>query len=102
MDTKSLSSRQVCWAQELSWYPFQIDYRQGKVNGDANALFRFPQRSQSKKEELRAKNTQILHHLQSLLTNVSLLGLSFSTFASNMKSLHQVLICGTHIFPQLR
>ena len=27
MDTKSLSSRQVRWAQELSCYHFQIDYR---------------------------------------------------------------------------
>ena len=27
MDTKSLSSRQVRWAQELSHYHFQIDYR---------------------------------------------------------------------------
>ncbi len=26
MDTKSLSSRQVRWAQELSWYYFRIDY----------------------------------------------------------------------------
>ena len=26
MDTKSLSFRQVCWAQELSCYHFQIDY----------------------------------------------------------------------------
>ena len=26
METKSLSSRQVCWAQELSCYHFQIDY----------------------------------------------------------------------------
>ena len=26
MDTKSLSSRQVCWAQKLSYYHFQIDY----------------------------------------------------------------------------
>ncbi len=27
MDTKNLSSRQVYWAQELSWYHFQIDYQ---------------------------------------------------------------------------
>ena len=54
MDTKSLSSRQVRWAQELSRYHFQIDYRQGKANAAADALSRFPQRSQSKEEELRA------------------------------------------------
>ena len=27
IDTKSLSSKQVCWAQKLSRYHFQIDYR---------------------------------------------------------------------------
>lgn len=37
MDTKSLSSRQVCWAQELSRYHFRTDYRQGKANGAADA-----------------------------------------------------------------
>ena len=56
MDTKSLSSRQVCWAQELSQYYFRIDYRQGKVNAAADALSRFPQRSQDEKDELRAEN----------------------------------------------
>ncbi len=38
MDMKSLSSRQVRWAQELSRYHFRIDYRQGKANGAADAL----------------------------------------------------------------
>ena len=38
MDTKSLSSKQVCWAQELFCYHFHIDYRKGKVNKAANAL----------------------------------------------------------------
>ena len=27
MDTKNLSSRQVRWAQELSWYHFEMNYR---------------------------------------------------------------------------
>ena len=45
MDTKSLSSRQVRWAQELSRYHFRIDYRQGKANAAADALSKFPQRS---------------------------------------------------------
>ncbi len=39
IDTKNLSSRQVRWAQELSRYYFRIDYRQGKANGAADALF---------------------------------------------------------------
>ena len=38
MDTKSLSSRQVRWAQELSRYYFQIDYCQGKANRATDAL----------------------------------------------------------------
>ena len=52
MDTKSLSSKQVRWAQELSRYHFQIDYRQGKANAAADAFSRFPQKSQSEEEEL--------------------------------------------------
>lgn len=47
MDTKSLSSRQVRWAQELSRYPFRMAYCQGKANRAADVLSRFPQRSQS-------------------------------------------------------
>ena len=42
MDTKSLSSRQVRWAQELSRYYFQIDYHKGKANGAADALSQYP------------------------------------------------------------
>ena len=50
MDTKSLSSRQVRWTQELSQYHFWINYRQGKANAATDALLRFPQRSQSEEE----------------------------------------------------
>ena len=39
MDTKSLSFRQVCWAQKLSYYHFQIDYCQDKANEAADACF---------------------------------------------------------------
>ncbi len=38
IDTKSLSSRQVRWAQELSKYYFRIDYQQGKANEATDAL----------------------------------------------------------------
>ena len=31
IDTKSLSSRQVCWVQKLFRYNFQIKYHQNKV-----------------------------------------------------------------------
>ena len=54
MYTKSLSSRQVRWAQELHRYHFRIDHRQRKANGAADALFCFSHRSQTKEDELRA------------------------------------------------
>ena len=52
MDTKSLSSRQVCWTQELSWYHFRIDYCQGKANAAADALSRFLRKSQDEEDKL--------------------------------------------------
>ena len=52
VDTKSLSSRQVRWAQKLFRYHFRIDYRQGKANGAADALSRFPQRNLEEEEKL--------------------------------------------------
>ena len=96
MDTKSLSSRQVRWAQELSWYYFRIDYCQGKVNAAADPLSRFSQRSQDEKDELWAENIQIFHRLQNSLTSANLARLSISSY------LHQVLICGTYVLPRLR
>ena len=63
MDTKSLSSRQVRWAQELFWYYFWIDYYQDKANAAADALSRFLQRSQDEEDELQAGNSQIFHCL---------------------------------------
>ena len=100
MDTKSLSSRQVCWAQEISRYYFHIDYRQSKANAAADALLRFLPRSPDKEEIFRVKNTQIFHWLQFLLTNASISRIS-STFSLSLTPLHQVLVCGTHVFLQL-
>ena len=84
MDTKSLSSRQVRWAQELSRYHFRIDYRQGKANGAADALSRFPQRDDEEEANLQAENTRILHRLQFSLTNASISGLNTSFPASRL------------------
>ena len=61
MDRKSLSSRQVRWAQKLSQYYFRINYCQGKANAAADALSRFPQRSQDEEKQLWAENGQILY-----------------------------------------
>lgn len=75
-------------------------YRQGKVNGTADALSRFSQRGQDVEDALRTENTRILHYLQSLLTNASLSGLSLSS-PTSLTPLHQVLLCETHVLPQL-
>ena len=61
MDTKSRSSKQVLWAQELSKYHFQIDYWQGKANGVADALSRYLQQNAEEKETFQAENTKILY-----------------------------------------
>ena len=63
METKSLSSRQVYWAQKLSRYHFQIDHCQGKANGAADALSRYPQWSVEEEKTLCSKNVKILHRL---------------------------------------
>ena len=93
MNTKSLSSRQVRWAQKLSYYHFRIDYYQGKANGVANALSQYPQQSAEEENTLRIENVKILYHLQSSLEKV----FRFST--SCLLPLHQILIYTTTVFP---
>ena len=101
IETKSLSSRPVYWAQKLSCYYFQIDYYQDKTNKAADTLSQYPQQSTEEEKTLCAKNVKILHRLQSLLVKVS--GLSMSQLSSNQLSLlHQIFMCKTTIFPQLR
>ena len=64
MDTKSLSFRQVYWAQKLSQYHFRINYCRDKPNVAADALSRFSQRSQDEEKELQAENSRIFYCLQ--------------------------------------
>ena len=52
MDTKNLSLKQVCLAQNLSKYYFQIDYCQNKANEATNVLSCFLQRNKNKQEKL--------------------------------------------------
>ena len=59
-------------------------------------MSRFSQRSQDEEKELRAENGRILHRLQNSLTSANLASLSAPSH------LHQVLICGTYVLPQLR
>ena len=100
MDTKSLISYQVRWAQELSSYYFWIDYCQSKANGIADALSRFPQQDDKEKANLWAENTWILHRLRSSLTNASISGLNITFLGLSPQ--HQVFIYGTYALPQLR
>ena len=97
MYTKRLSFRKVRWAQELSRYHFRINYCQGKANGAADALSRYPQRSQGEEEILQAENTKIFQRLQSSLTNAR----ASSTPPAYVASLKHVIICGTHALPEL-
>ena len=106
MDTKSLSSRQVKWAQELFWYRFQIDYHQAKANSSADVLSRGPWRSQAEEETLQAEKSRILHCLQAPLTYINLERFSWSGLVPNpeavsLSPLHQIFIRGTHMLPQL-
>ena len=100
IDTKSLSSRQVRWAQEFSQYYFWIDHRHGIVNAAADAISKFSQKSHDEKDEIRAENGQIFHRLQNSLTNANLAELSFSS--SLPSHLHQILIYRGYVLLQLR
>ena len=93
MNIKSLSFFQVRYAQKLFRYHFHIDYCQNKTNGAADALFRYPQRSQSKEKTFQAKNTRIIQCLQSSLSNAYV----SSTFFAHVVSLKHIIICRTHI-----
>ena len=97
MDTTSLSFRQVCWAQKLSCYHFQIDYRQAKANGAVDALSWYSQQSAKEEKILYTTNVKILHRLQSLLAKVS----GFLINSSHLSSFYQVLIFGITVLPQL-
>ena len=98
MDIKSLSFRQVRWAQELFCYYLQIDYYQSKVNGAIDALSRYPQRNTGEENNFQIENVKILYRLQSSLFNATLSGLSIS---AELSQLHQVLIYGIYILLQL-
>ena len=62
MTTTKLSFRQIRWAQKLSRYNFNIDYKQNKKNF-ANALSRRSNFMQ-KNDDAIEENKRILHRLQ--------------------------------------
>ena len=78
MATKSLSSRQVRWAQELSLslgiIPGSTIVRARPMDLQTLCLVS-PQRTHAEKEKLRAENYRIFGRLPSSPTNASLLGL---------------------------
>ena len=97
MNPKSLSSKQVCWAQELFYYHFRIDYRQSKAKEAANTWFHYLQQSAEEEKTLQAEIVKILYRLQSLLVRVSGLLVNLS----QLSPFHQIFICGTIVFPDL-
>ena len=102
MDTKSLSSRQVRWAQKHSQYYSWIDHGQSNVNAAADTLSRFFQKSQNGEDKIRAENGQIFYCLQNSLINACLAGLIFFSLSSLPTYLHQVFICGTYVLLELK
>ena len=62
----------------------------------------FSQRDNKEEANLQAENTCIFHWLQFLLTNISLLQLSFSrlnaSVNSNLSPLHKIFFCRTYVF----
>ncbi len=46
---KQLNQQQVCWAEQLADYKFQIHYKKGNENGEADALSRQPDHEGVKK-----------------------------------------------------
>ncbi len=56
--TKQLNQWQVCWAEQLVNYKFQIHYKRGNENGEADALSRRPDHKGVKKihAEILSKN----------------------------------------------
>lgn len=82
IDSEILSSKQVCLAQKLSWYYFWIDYHRSKANGATDVLSKYSQRNAKEEATIKAKNTKILHRLQTSLAKVSELS------AHNISSLY--------------
>ena len=83
MDTKSLSFKQVRWAQKLSRYHFWIDYKYGKANWVADTLSQYLQQSAEEEKTFQVKNIKILHQLQFSLAKVlrlSVLSLNIFSF----------------------
>ena len=84
INMKSLSSRQVRWAQKLSHYHFWIDYCQSKASRAADALSWYPQQSPKKEKTFQAENVKIFHYLQLSLAKVSEL------LTSHLSLFHQI------------
>ncbi len=51
--TKQLNQWQVCWAEQLADYEFQIHYKKSNENGEADALSRRPDHKGVKKIHIK-------------------------------------------------
>jgi len=57
--TKQLNQQQVCWAEQLANYKFQIHYKKGNENGEADALSRQPDHKEVKKIHIKILSEDI-------------------------------------------
>lgn len=107
MGIKTQIFKQICWAWELFWSFFCIDYCQQKTNAAVNAILYSPKKSQTQKQTLKDENIQILHCLQILPTKTSVARLSLSSFSTQNNIInsflptYQGLICETYILLRL-
>jgi len=51
--TKQLNQQQVCWAEQLVNYKFQIHYKKSNENGEADALSQQPDHEGVKKIHIK-------------------------------------------------
>ncbi len=89
INRKSLSSKQVCWAQKLFKYDFRIDNCHSKANKAVDTLSQYSQYSDEEETTFWAENTKILYWLQFLLVWVLELRVKV------LFHLYYILICKT-------
>lgn len=61
MGIEGIGFGRVCWAQELFYYDFSIDYQYDKANEATDALSQHLKWNDKEKTLLQAKNSKILY-----------------------------------------
>jgi len=113
--TKQLNQWQVCWAKQLADYEFQIHYKKGNENGEADALSRQPDHKEVKKihvkilseddKEILTKGLAATYRVkQALLTDKELIQVCHNSRASGHLEVKRIedLIWRRHNISDLR